>query len=292
METAIVPGIYDPALADEDLGVGTEEAFELTRRLARQGLFVGISSGANLAGALQRVAPRTASARSPAVIVVVFCDGGEKYLSERFWDEDAGGGALMALSLQRRRRRARSARTAPRPIRTSAAARSSAAMAWSRPPWRCRTPPKRGRGGGFLVRPAGLPARPRGARRELGAELLGFYHSHPDHPARPSQYDLDHAWPFFSYIIVSVRDGVPEDMTSWRLRDDRSAFDQEESRLDMPNTIHIPTPLRPFTDKQEAVEVNGATVGELLADLTTKYDGLRKHLYTEEASCGTSSTST
>jgi proteasome lid subunit RPN8/RPN11 len=71
----------------------------------------------------------------------------------------------------------------------------------------------------------------RGAERrasELGGELLGFYHSHPDHPARPSQYDLDHAWPFFSYVIVSVRDGVSGDMTSWRLREDRSAFDEEE----------------------------------------------------------------
>src|SRR3954466_1148798 len=53
METAIVPGIYVPTLADEDLGVSTEEAFELTRQLARQGLFVGISSGAPLAGALR-----------------------------------------------------------------------------------------------------------------------------------------------------------------------------------------------------------------------------------------------
>ena len=50
----------------------------------------------------------------------------------------------------------------------------------------------------------------------------------------------------------------------------------------MANTIHIPTPLRPFTDKQESVEATGATVGELLADLTKRYDGLRKHLYTEE----------
>jgi cysteine synthase B len=88
METAIVPGIYDPALADEDVRVGTEDAFALTRRLAREGLFVGISSGANLAGALA-VARRT----SDAVIVVVFCDGGEKYLSERFWDEGARGAA-------------------------------------------------------------------------------------------------------------------------------------------------------------------------------------------------------
>jgi cysteine synthase B len=82
MATAIVPGIYDPSLADEDIGVSTEEAYELTRQLARAGLFVGISSGANLAGALH-VARRA----SDAVVVVVFCDGGEKYLSERFWDE-------------------------------------------------------------------------------------------------------------------------------------------------------------------------------------------------------------
>ena len=82
MQTAIVPGIYDSQLADEDLGVSTEEAFDITRRLARCGLFVGISSGANLAGALH-VARRS----SDAVIVIIFPDGGEKYLSERFWDE-------------------------------------------------------------------------------------------------------------------------------------------------------------------------------------------------------------
>jgi proteasome lid subunit RPN8/RPN11 len=63
---------------------------------------------------------------------------------------------------------------------------------------------------------------------QAGGELLGFYHSHPDHPAQPSKYDLDHAWPVFSYIIVSVRGGIAADMTSWRLREDRSAFDEEE----------------------------------------------------------------
>ena len=50
----------------------------------------------------------------------------------------------------------------------------------------------------------------------------------------------------------------------------------------MPNTIHIPTPLRPFTEKRESVEVTGATVGELLADLTKQYEGLRKHLYADD----------
>src|SRR4029434_591394 len=78
----------------------------------------------------------------------------------------------------------------------------------------------------FLVRPQDYRDAERRAS-ELGGELLGFYHSHPDHPARPSQYDLDHAWPYFSYVIVAVRAGEPEDMTSWRLREDRSEFDQE-----------------------------------------------------------------
>jgi proteasome lid subunit RPN8/RPN11 len=75
----------------------------------------------------------------------------------------------------------------------------------------------------FLVLPADYRAAEAHAS-ETGAELAGFYHSHPDHPARPSRYDLDHAWPFFIYLIVSVPNGAPRDMTSWRLRDDRSAF--------------------------------------------------------------------
>jgi proteasome lid subunit RPN8/RPN11 len=77
-----------------------------------------------------------------------------------------------------------------------------------------------------MVRPDDYTAAERRAT-ESGCALLGFYHSHPDHPARPSHYDLDHAWPFFSYIIVSVRAGKPEAMTSWRLREDRSRFDPE-----------------------------------------------------------------
>ena len=65
------------------------------------------------------------------------------------------------------------------------------------------------------------------AAREQGLEVVGWYHSHPDHPAQPSQYDRDHAWPWYSYIIVSVQNGVPQDMTSWRLNDDRAEFSPE-----------------------------------------------------------------
>jgi cysteine synthase B len=84
METALVPGIYDPTLADLDLGVSTDDAYEMTRRLAREeGLLAGISSGENLAGALQALRQRETN----AVVVVIFPDGGERYLSENFWND-------------------------------------------------------------------------------------------------------------------------------------------------------------------------------------------------------------
>jgi cysteine synthase B len=87
MESAIVPGIYDPSLADEDARASTEEAYVLTRRLAmEEGLLVGISSGAALA-----VAMRVANAIDQGIVVTIFCDGGEKYLSERFWEEPPEG---------------------------------------------------------------------------------------------------------------------------------------------------------------------------------------------------------
>jgi proteasome lid subunit RPN8/RPN11 len=69
------------------------------------------------------------------------------------------------------------------------------------------------------------------AARQQGLEVVGWYHSHPDHPARPSQYDRDHAWPWYSYIIVSVANRIPEELTSWRLADDRTEFECEEIGL-------------------------------------------------------------
>ena len=87
MASAIVPAIYDPTIADAHLAIRTEDAYRMVKRLAReQGLLVSISAGAALAGCLHVAAalPRD----QHAVIVTVFADSGEKYLSERFWDED------------------------------------------------------------------------------------------------------------------------------------------------------------------------------------------------------------
>lgn len=77
----------------------------------------------------------------------------------------------------------------------------------------------------FLVRPSDYRVAEQQAG-ERGGELLGFYHSHPDHPARPSQFDLEHAWPNFAYVILSVMSGAARDMTVWFLTEDRSRFDE------------------------------------------------------------------
>ena len=121
METAIVPGIYDPALADEDLRVAHRgRAYDLTRRLAREeGLLVGISSGAN---ARRRAGRRRGTDSDAVVVVMIFRDGGENTC------RSASGtsrpmSALMARAPRGRRRRSAIRRTARRPIRTSAAAR-------------------------------------------------------------------------------------------------------------------------------------------------------------------------
>jgi cysteine synthase B len=86
MRTALVPGIYDASLADENVVVRTEDAQEMTRRLAREeGLLVGVSSGANVFAALELARSLPAG----AVVVTVLCDGGGKYLSENFWEEQS-----------------------------------------------------------------------------------------------------------------------------------------------------------------------------------------------------------
>jgi proteasome lid subunit RPN8/RPN11 len=69
------------------------------------------------------------------------------------------------------------------------------------------------------------------AAHDQKLEVVGWYHSHPDHPAHPSQYDRDHAWPWYSYVIVSVQNGAPQDMTSWRLDDDREGFAPENIEI-------------------------------------------------------------
>ena len=90
MPTAIVPGIYDPSLADENIWIETEDAYAMCRRLAREeAVLAGISSGANLVAAC-KIARGLAEAGKRGVIVTVLCDGAYKYLSESFWTDRLG----------------------------------------------------------------------------------------------------------------------------------------------------------------------------------------------------------
>jgi len=88
MASAIVPKIYDPALADESLEISTEDAYSMARQLSRTaGLLVGVSAAAAVVGCLRVARELTLKKGSEAVIVTILCDSGEKYLSERFWTE-------------------------------------------------------------------------------------------------------------------------------------------------------------------------------------------------------------
>jgi proteasome lid subunit RPN8/RPN11 len=77
----------------------------------------------------------------------------------------------------------------------------------------------------FLIGPEDYRLAEARARERTGS-LAGFYHSHPDHPARPSQHDLEQAWPNLTYVIVAVNGGTPADLKSWRLLEDRSGFEE------------------------------------------------------------------
>ncbi len=79
----------------------------------------------------------------------------------------------------------------------------------------------------FLIDPREVLNAEKAAHAK-GLDVLGIYHSHPNHPSRPSDFDRDHAMPFWSYVIVSCMDGKADTLQSWQLREDRSQFDEEE----------------------------------------------------------------
>jgi proteasome lid subunit RPN8/RPN11 len=92
--------------------------------------------------------------------------------------------------------------------------------------WRAENTHEEERSRRFLIEPLTIKKFEERAE-EKDMWLLGFYHSHPDHPAEPSEYDREYAWPGYSYVIASVSGENVEDMRSWTLKDDRSGYDEE-----------------------------------------------------------------
>jgi molybdopterin/thiamine biosynthesis adenylyltransferase/proteasome lid subunit RPN8/RPN11/rhodanese-related sulfurtransferase/molybdopterin converting factor small subunit len=133
----------------------------------------------------------------------------------------------------------------------------------------------------YLMDPADMNAADVTAR-ERGLEIVGFYHSHPDHPAVASRTDLENSspWGGYSYPIVSVVKGDVADLRSWAREGDHWV---EETLLggDAMATVRIPTPLRPLTKGQSEVAVRGGTVREIVANLNTSYSGMRERVLDE-----------
>jgi len=92
--------------------------------------------------------------------------------------------------------------------------------------WRAENTHDEERSRRFLIEPLKIKEfEERAAERDM--DVLGFYHSHPDHPGEPSEYDREHAWPYYSYVIAAVSAENVEEMRSWVLKDDRSGYDEE-----------------------------------------------------------------
>ena len=217
MGSALVPRIFDPSLADRNLTVTTEAAHDMTRRLAREaGLFVGPSSGAALSASLE-----VARTLDRGCVVTIFPDGGARYLSESFWQ--APGAALRLPVEQRAEIRAHGAAIYPDECCGVLLGPRDGTVTGVSPLENSTDLERRRR---FLIGPDDY-RRAEARAAERGLEIVGFYHSHPDHPAEPSAFDLAHAWPNLSYAIVSIRGGRPQELRSWRLRADRSGYDEE-----------------------------------------------------------------
>lgn len=119
--------------------------------------------------------------------------------------------------------------------------------------------------------------------RKRALEIIGFYHSHPDHPAEPSRTDLENSspWSGYSYPIVSVLAGEVVALRSW-VRDGDGWIEENITGGDPMATIRIPTPLRNYTKGQSEVGAEGGTVRALLQDLVRRYDGLQAQLFDGE----------
>jgi cysteine synthase B len=228
MASAEVPAIYDADLAHENMVVETEEAQAMARRLAlEEGLLVGTSSGANVLAAL-RVARRL----SEGVVVTVLCDGGNRYLSEPYWDEDlllreSVTAAGPVLELPRRLLREiheHGRRTYPEEccgllVGSMERGRRKVLEIW--PLENQGSPAERRRR--YWIAPEVFLSSMKRARRE-GVDLIGVYHSHPDHPGFPSEYDREQAQPNWSYVVFSVTRGEPGRLGSWVLSEDGTRF--------------------------------------------------------------------
>ena len=108
---------------------------------------------------------------------------------------------------------------------------------------------------------------------EKSLALLGFYHSHPDHPAAPSAYDREHAFPFFHYLVCAVAGGRAGEVTAWTLSEEtrrvRAGTDRRGRDVDSRHgdASSCPRRLRPYADGAASVDVAGATVADALAEL-------------------------
>ena len=211
MPTAIVPGIYDDTLADDNLWIETEDAYAMVRRLAREeGLLVGISSGATCYAA-RAAGARAGGARRDRrdrhhplrrrrqISERTFLGRGMIRIEAEPWAAMVAHARADVSQRMLRRHAGRDRR------------RRRSTCAW---PCRSRTPSRARRRARYELRPEDLLAADKAAR-ERGMDLIGIYHSHPDCDAYFSKTDLKNSCPWYSFVVLSIQKGEFDHANSW-----------------------------------------------------------------------------
>ncbi len=304
MATAIVPKIYDPDLADRNIEMATERAYAMAKHLGRnQGVLVGVSAAAATAAALQ-IAEEEAAAGTRGRD----CHHPVRWRGQVHERTLLDGGVTKCFASNMPTTK-HCARMAKRPTRTSAAACCSARMCRRRRSpavnhvrqivraGNTRTDSAHNR---YNIAPQELVKIQRQARG-LGLDIVGFYHSHPDHPAQWSTTDFAEAhWLGCSYVITSVEKGkaAHDEFLSADAERERTTKSLRMKRLRSISLltspprgaqperqcmkIHIPTPLRSYTGGLETVSIPATTVDAAFQQLTVTYPELKPHLFTPE----------
>ena len=220
IESSIVPKIYEQEYLDKKIKVKTEDAYNMVKRIAKEeGLFVGLSSGAAAAGALQ-----VANSLKKGVVVTVFPDHGDRYISKDFWGDEYSGVFINQEDIDKMVKHLK--KTYPNEGCGLLLGNIKNEKKYIKEVIDAKNIIKERAVDRFEIDPKEYKKIDDYARKK-GLDIIGVYHSHPDHPPRPSGTDLNIAQPVISYIIVNIYKGSVMAIRSYQLNDSGKEFKEE-----------------------------------------------------------------
>ena len=220
MESSIMPKVYEQCYLDKKIRVKTEDAYDMVKRVAKEeGLFIGLSSGAAAFGALE-----TAKKLDKGIVVTVFPDNADRYISKNFWEDEYFGVFIRQADLDKVTNHLKQAY--PNEGCGLLLGEIKNNRKFVKEVVEAENINKERAVDRFEIDANEYKKIDEHARKK-GLDIIGVYHSHPDHPPRPSETDLKIAQPVLSYFIVGIYQGSVIAVKSYKLSDDEKEFKEE-----------------------------------------------------------------